>query len=394
MVLRAPERTGNFEPNVSNALVFEELAVSLLSIDNFHLVFNLKSSPSFSFPTCDLLLKILLLIMFLSSFWCLFWCICLFDRLLSLYLTISMSCFSHWMWMCYTRRRVIISARYYLVFLYLWHWLQNCCYSITCQWESTLWVTLIWIYCTSSQVHGFSYVLLYAGKEWIQEHSLYVRFDWHKSTYDAPKKSHPKLLILFKKNLNLVLPLSFSWAIHKDQYTITFCLKAKTREKTKPCFFIKMLKIFNSVQCPSAQLWDKRSFNWFDASLMQVLLHPKGHIIQADDVGLVISWDLRSAYAISKTGDEQMEHKKWKKRKDRSAVELQKYRRRAPTSVSGRGLNGGAGSVVYKADTDIQEESIETRMRSAICSRYEWSTHGADEAVEEGICWFLFKALF
>lgn len=119
---------------------------------------------------------------------------------------------------------------------------------------------------------------------------------------------------------------------------------------------------------------------------MQVLLHPKGHIIQADDVGLVISWDLRSAYAISKTGDEQMEHKKWKKRKDRSAIELQKYRRRAPTSVSGRGLNGGDGSVVYKADTGIQEESIETRMRSAICSRYEWSTHGADEAVEEGIC--------
>lgn len=158
MVLRAPEWTGNFELNVSNALVFEDLAVSLLSNDIFHLVFN--SSPAFPFPRCDLLLNIFLVIMFFTSFLCLFWCIYLFDRLLSLYLTISTSCFSHWMLMFYTRRRVIISARYYLVFLYLWHWLQNCCYSVTCYWESTLWVTLIWVYCTSPQVHGFWYVFL------------------------------------------------------------------------------------------------------------------------------------------------------------------------------------------------------------------------------------------
>lgn len=120
--------------------------------------------------------------------------------------------------------------------------------------------------------------------------------------------------------------------------------------------------------------------------MTQVLLHPKGHVIQADDVGLVICWDLRSAYAISKSGDEQMEHKKWKKRKARSVIELQKYRRRAASSVSGRTLNGGDGSVVYNADADMQEESIEARMRSAICSRYEGSTHGVDEAIEEGIC--------
>jgi hypothetical protein len=46
---------------------------------------------------------------------------------------------------------------------------------------------------------------------------------------------------------------------------------------------------------------------------MQVLVHPKGHVLQPDDVGLVICWDLHSAYAISKFGNKRMAQKNWKK---------------------------------------------------------------------------------
>lgn len=42
------------------------------------------------------------------------------------------------------------------------------------------------------------------------------------------------------------------------------------------------------------------------APVRRVLLHPKGHIIHPDDVGLVISWDLHTACVISKFDDREL----------------------------------------------------------------------------------------
>lgn len=117
---------------------------------------------------------------------------------------------------------------------------------------------------------------------------------------------------------------------------------------------------------------------------MQVLLHPKGHVLQPDDVGLVICWDLHSAYAISKFGDKHMAQRKWKKRKNISTFELQKYRR-GPFRIEEHELQKVESSRnVEFMDGDNDQQSIESQMRSVICSRYEESSQGDNDALELG----------
>lgn len=113
---------------------------------------------------------------------------------------------------------------------------------------------------------------------------------------------------------------------------------------------------------------------------LQVFLHPKGHIIDPDDVGLVICWDLRSAYEISKFGDKHMQKKKWRKKKTLSSKELQKYR--TGPIVDEYERNPHAEGMSY---TSVNEISLESRMRSEICSRLpEGSKHGNADALEAG----------
>lgn len=113
---------------------------------------------------------------------------------------------------------------------------------------------------------------------------------------------------------------------------------------------------------------------------MQVFLHPKGHIIDPDDVGLVICWDLRSAYEISKFGDQHMQKKNWRKKKSLSTKELQRYRTGPIVDESER--TPTAENMSYTA---VNEESLESRMRSEICSRLpEGSKHGNDDTLEAG----------
>jgi hypothetical protein len=114
--------------------------------------------------------------------------------------------------------------------------------------------------------------------------------------------------------------------------------------------------------------------------LLQVFLHPKGHIIESDDVGLVICWDLRSAYAISKFGDRQMQKKKWRNKKWKSSIELQKYRTGPIVDESER-----TRTAEHMSYTAVTEESLESRMKSEICSRIpEGRENGSDDAIESG----------
>jgi hypothetical protein len=117
---------------------------------------------------------------------------------------------------------------------------------------------------------------------------------------------------------------------------------------------------------------------------MQVLLHPKGHVLQPDDVGLVICWDLQSAYAISKLGDKRMAQKNWKRKNNISAFELQKYRR-GPFRINEHELQKVESSRnVEFMDGDNNHQSIESQMRFVICSRYEESSQGDNDALELG----------
>lgn len=116
------------------------------------------------------------------------------------------------------------------------------------------------------------------------------------------------------------------------------------------------------------------------SQLLQVFLNPKGHIIDADDIGLVICWDLRSAYAISKFGDRHMQKVKWRKKKLQSSIELQKYRTGSIVDEAERTLT--AENMSYTA---VSEESLESRMKSEICSRIpEVIKNGTDDALESG----------
>lgn len=112
----------------------------------------------------------------------------------------------------------------------------------------------------------------------------------------------------------------------------------------------------------------------------QVFLHPKGHIIDADDVGLVICWDLRTAYDISKFGDKHMQKKKWRKKKMLSPKELQKYQTGPIVDEYERTQNAE-----HMSYTAVNEISLESQMRSEICSRLpEGRKQRNDDALEAG----------
>ncbi|KAG0616762.1 hypothetical protein M758_5G140500 [Ceratodon purpureus] len=114
----------------------------------------------------------------------------------------------------------------------------------------------------------------------------------------------------------------------------------------------------------------------------KVFLHPKGHIIDADDIGLVICWDLRTAYAISKFGDQDIEKKKWKKTKRLSTMELQKYRTGPIVDTHVTEHHPIAEHISYTA---VNAESIESQLKSEICSRLsKGSRHGIEESRHGG----------
>jgi hypothetical protein len=116
-------------------------------------------------------------------------------------------------------------------------------------------------------------------------------------------------------------------------------------------------------------------------SWLQVFLHPKGHIIGADDIGLVICWDLHTAYAISKFGDQHIEKKKWRKTKGLSTIELQKYRTGPIVDTHVAEHDRTAEHISYTA---VNAESLESRMKSEICSRLpEGTKHGSQESKQE-----------
>lgn len=106
-------------------------------------------------------------------------------------------------------------------------------------------------------------------------------------------------------------------------------------------------------------------------SWLQVFLHPKGHIIDANDIGLIICWDLHRAYAISKFGDQHIEKKKWRKSKRLSTMELQKYRTGPIVDTHEAEHDHTAEHISYTA---VNTESIESRMKSEICSRLSEGT--------------------
>ena len=113
---------------------------------------------------------------------------------------------------------------------------------------------------------------------------------------------------------------------------------------------------------------------------LQVFLHPKGHIIDPDDVGLVICWDLSSAYEITKFGDHQMQQKKWRKEKTLSAKELQNYRTGPIVDEAER-----TSTAEHMSYTAVNAETLASRMRSEICRRLpEGSKHRTDDALEAG----------
>ncbi|KAG0559141.1 hypothetical protein KC19_10G082400 [Ceratodon purpureus] len=97
----------------------------------------------------------------------------------------------------------------------------------------------------------------------------------------------------------------------------------------------------------------------------KVFLYPKGHVIDGDDIGLVICGDLGSAYAISKYGDHEMENNRWvrKKKLGLSSKELQKYRTGAIADTHAED-SGDDTHISYD-----KNESIESRMRSEISTR-------------------------
>ena len=107
-------------------------------------------------------------------------------------------------------------------------------------------------------------------------------------------------------------------------------------------------------------------------------------MIDPDDVGLVICWDLSSAYAISKFGDQQMQKKQWRKKTRRqlgrqSTIELQKYRTGPIVDKSER-----TPTAEHMSYTAVNEDTLESRLKSEISSRLvpEGSTH--DDALESG----------
>lgn len=114
-----------------------------------------------------------------------------------------------------------------------------------------------------------------------------------------------------------------------------------------------------------------------------MFLHPKGHVIDGDDVGLVICWDLGSAYAISKFGDLEMETKRWRGKKHLSVAELQKYRT-GPIADAAEESHAAE----HMSYTAVNAETIESRMKSEISNRgfTDGSRHGrsSDDTLESG----------
>jgi hypothetical protein len=99
-----------------------------------------------------------------------------------------------------------------------------------------------------------------------------------------------------------------------------------------------------------------------------VFLHPKGHVVDGDDV------DLGSAYAISKFGDLEMETRKWRRKKRMSSVELQKYR--TGPIVDAMEDSQVAENMSYTA---VSAPTIESRMKSELSHRgfADGSRHGS-----------------
>jgi potassium large conductance calcium-activated channel subfamily M alpha protein 1 len=138
-----------------------------------------------------------------------------------------------------------------------------------------------------------------------------------------------------------------------------------------------------------------------DLEFVQVLLHPKGHLIQPDDIGLIIAWDLHTAYAISKYKAMQLppqgDRCRWKKSNvDEEAVELKMFRT-AGSSIrtaadNNRQLQGevvvvhGQLNAPIFADSPDGHFKLESKLRSAICKlQYENTSNPTESLVDDSI---------
>lgn len=75
-----------------------------------------------------------------------------------------------------------------------------------------------------------------------------------------------------------------------------------------------------------------------------------------------------------------MQKKKWRRKKLKSAIELQKYRRGPVVDESEH-----THTTDHVSGTTVSQDSLESRMRSEICSRLsEGSKNGSDDALESG----------
>ncbi|KAH9541015.1 hypothetical protein CY35_14G037400 [Sphagnum magellanicum] len=133
----------------------------------------------------------------------------------------------------------------------------------------------------------------------------------------------------------------------------------------------------------------------------QVLLHPKGHLIQPGDIGLIIAWDLHTAYAISKYKDMQLplqgDQCRWKKSNvDEEAVELQIFctagssiRTAADNNRQLQGevvvVHGQLNAPIF-ADSPDGHYKLESKLRSAICKlQYENNSNPTESLVGDSI---------
>ncbi|CAK9201922.1 unnamed protein product [Sphagnum troendelagicum] len=126
----------------------------------------------------------------------------------------------------------------------------------------------------------------------------------------------------------------------------------------------------------------------------KVLLHPKGHCIQPDDIGLIIAWDLHTAYAISKFNDEQLTDRilcsRGRRRRSKydQTVELQKFHTR-PNAADNKNLkeeevDGRLNHELVFPNSPDGRYKLESKLRSAIFSTYDNHKPQHDDTVEFG----------
>ncbi|XP_024367760.1 uncharacterized protein [Physcomitrium patens] len=115
----------------------------------------------------------------------------------------------------------------------------------------------------------------------------------------------------------------------------------------------------------------------------KVFLHPKGRVIIADDVGLLLCPDLGTVFDVSGFDDKKSKGKKWIPRKKRnfSSVQLQNYR--TGPVVDEVEQSRATDPISYTA---VDSESLESRMKTEIFSWYESdeSRHGSSHGRKHG----------